>query len=69
VNLGYLFGMWVSSLYNDSTLSICSYLSLFSRYFFLDSWSHVTPSATTWEPHYPERVSDVMLLKEGEVRL
>ena len=42
VNLSYLFGQGVSSLYIVSTLSICIYLLPFSHYFFLASWSHVT---------------------------
>ena len=33
VNFFFLFGMWVSSLYIVSTLSICIYLPYFSRYF------------------------------------
>ena len=33
VNLFFLFGMWVSSLYIVSTLSICIYLPYFSSYF------------------------------------
>ena len=54
-----LFGMWVSSLYIVSILSICIYLPYFSRYFLPIFQVTLSFSATVWESHYPKKASEV----------